>query len=192
MSVLHRYPIVFWPVVCVLVVVGLVAIGDDARLILRYAKPDIDNWQIWRFLTAHWVHLGWEHALLNSGGFLLLAWMQPAGRSGYWVGFYLVTSLCISFYLHWISDIYAYVGASGVLHGLLILGAYFSQWLEPWRKWLLIALISLKLLWEQTPLYSDASISEVIGGFVVVDAHLIGGLAGLLVILWMEYRKLHQ
>ena len=189
MNLFTRYPISIWPLVCALCVLLLTALGDEVRIALRYARPEILDWQVWRLFMAHWVHLGWEHALLNSGGFLLLAWMQPVGAWSRWVLFYVIASFAISLHLHYGLSIYAYVGASGVLHGLLMLGAYFSQWLEPWRKWLMIALISAKLIWEQTPWYSDQSIADVIGGFVVVDAHFIGGMAGLLIILWIEYRK---
>lgn len=187
-----RYPISIWPLVCVAVVLVLSMLGDPARLALRYVRPEVMDFEFWRWITAHWVHLGWEHALLNSGGFLLLAWMYPAGSWIKWLAFYLLTSLAISFHLHYGLSLYAYVGASGVLHGLLILGAYFSRWLEPWRKWLMISLISAKLIWEQTPWYSDESIAGVIGGYVVVDAHLVGGIAGLLVILLMEMRRRFQ
>lgn len=189
MNFFARYPIAIWPVVCAVLILLITALGDDAKLALRYARPDIESWQAWRFLSAHWTHLGWEHALLNCGGFLLLAWMQPTGNWWKWLVFYFVTSFLISSYLHWGLSIYAYVGASGVLHGLLLLGAYFSGWLEPWRKWLLIGFIAAKLIWEQTPLYSDDSISEVIGGFVVVDAHFIGGIAGIVVIVTQEILK---
>lgn len=192
MNLFSRYPISIWPIFCVVCVLVLLLLGDQTRLALRYARPDISDLELWRLITAHWVHLGWEHALLNSGGFLLLAWMYPAGHWIRWLGFYVVASLAISLHLHYGLSLYAYVGASGVLHGLLILGAYFSRWLEPWRKWLMVSLITAKLIWEQTPSYSDDSIAQVIGGFVVVDAHLIGGVAGLLVILYMEIRRRYQ
>ena len=69
-----------------------------------------------------------------------------------------------------------------MLHGLLILAAFYSQWLELWRRVLIILLISVKLLWEQSPWYADTGVGDMIGGYVVVDAHFLGGLAGLLII----------
>lgn len=183
MSFFARYPVSLWPIAIVAVIVVFTLLGEEARMWLRYARPQVEAGEFWRFITAHWAHLGWEHALLNSGGLLLVAWMHPKGDWKVWLGFYLLAGLLISSHLHWNHDLYAYVGASGVLHGLLILAAYQSQWLERWRKWALITCIVIKLIWEQTPAYSDESIASVIGGYVVVDAHLIGGLAGIVCLI---------
>jgi membrane associated rhomboid family serine protease len=83
----------------------------------------------------------------------------------------------------------SYVGASGVLHGLLIIAAFTSRWLEPWRQYSVLVFISAKLIWEQTPVYSDQSVGELIGGYVAVDSHLIGGICGLLVVIFLLYKN---
>ena len=134
-------------------------------------------------LSAHLVHLGWMHGLLNAAGFVLLAFIQPAGRTGLWLLFYGVSSVLISVFIVIDSTTYYYVGASGVLHGMFILAAYFSQKLELWRRYALIALVVAKLFWEQSRYYQDNGLGDTIGGFVYVDAHLIGGLCGLAVLL---------
>jgi hypothetical protein len=46
-------------------------------------------------------------------------------------------------------------------------------------------LISAKLVWEQTPWYSDESIGGIIGGYVAINSHLIGGILGLLVVIYL-------
>jgi len=178
----QRYPVSIWPVFIAMSILLLVALGGDVRDALRLDLSIRFPGEAWRLMSAHWVHLGWYHGLLNGAGFLLLAWMQPKGHWLKWLAFYFLSSVLISVYLMNSENIASYVGASGVLHGLLILGAFFSQWLEPWRRNLMILAITAKLIWEQTPLYSDASVSTFIGGHVATEAHLIGGVCGLVVI----------
>ena len=182
-SFFQRYPISLWPLICAVFALFLVALGLDVRNALRLDLQLEVQGQWWRLLTAHWVHLGWYHGLLNAGGFFLVGWMHPKGHWLKWMCFYIFTSICISSYLLFENNLSSYVGASGVLHGLLILAAFYSRWLELWRRALMILAITGKLVWEQTPMYSDTSVSSLIGGSVAVDAHLIGGLCGLLIIL---------
>ncbi len=181
---LRRFPVALWPIYLLLAMLLLTALGESVRSALRFDHDAIRQGEVWRLLSGHLMHLGWAHGLLNAGGLLLVAWMQPAGPAWRWLLFYFITSVAISVGLFFEGSVDTYVGASGVLHGLLMMAAYFSRWLEPWRRHLIILVISCKLLWEQTPWYSDASVSEMIGGYVVVDAHFLGGVAGLMVILW--------
>src|ERR1700743_599575 len=51
--------------------------GDGARGLLWYERDALARFQWWRLLSAHLVHLGWMHVLLNCGGLLLL-WMLYA------------------------------------------------------------------------------------------------------------------
>ncbi len=180
---LRRYPISIWPLVMLVIVLLLSTGGSFINHLLRFDQLAISQGEWWRLFSAHFVHLGWAHTLLNSGGLLLVAWMQPRGAAWRWWAFYIVSALCISVVMYIKGDVSTYVGASGVLHGLLVLAAFFSYWLEAWRRILIIILISAKLIWEQSLWYEDTGVGEMIGGYVVVDAHFIGGLAGLLVII---------
>ncbi len=182
LNLLSRFPVAVWPIYLLILMLLLTLAGDYVSNLLRFDQQAIAQGEIWRLFTGHIVHLGWAHGLLNAGGLLLVAWMQPKGSVMGWLLFYLVTSVLISIFLYMQGSVVTYVGASGVLHGLLIMAAFFSEWLEPWRQKLIILLIGGKLIWEQTPWYSDASVADLIGGYVVVDAHFIGGIAGLLVV----------
>ena len=161
----------------------LVAFHSSLNGYLRFDESAIAQGQYWRLITAHFVHLGWIHGLLNVGGLLLVAWVQPKGPFIYWLGFYVMCSGFISLVLFWGHQTPNYVGASGVLHGLLILATFFSQWLEPWRRNLMIGVICLKLLWEQSPFYANPEVEQLIGGYVVVDAHFLGGLAAMSILV---------
>ncbi len=192
---LSRQPIRYWPIFMGLMMLLLVAFHSSINGYLRFDENAIAQGQYWRLITAHFVHLGWMHGLLNVAGLLLVAWMQPKGPLSYWLGFYVVCSGFISMVLFLGHQTPNYVGASGVLHGLLILAAFFSQWLEPWRRNLMILLICLKLLWEQSPFYANLEVEQLIGGYVVVDAHFLGGLAAmsvLAVVCFLNFYKNHR
>ena len=130
LSFLRRYPVSFWPLVMLVMVLLLNAGGSFITQLLRFDHLAIAQGEWWRLLSAHFVHLGWAHALLNSGGLLLVAWMHPRGPAWRWWGFYLISALCISIVMYMKGEVSTYVGASGVLHGLLILAAFFSRWLK--------------------------------------------------------------
>src|SRR5690606_9769115 len=52
--------------------------GNAGRLALRYEREALAAGELWRLLTAHFVHLDLEHALLNTTG-LILMWVLFAG-----------------------------------------------------------------------------------------------------------------
>ena len=83
-------------------------------------------------------------------------------------------ALAISSGLWWLSPRVAwYVGASGVLHTMLGAGTARHLLRHTWDRWLLLAALAGKLLFEQFGGHEQPG--------VVVDAHLYGALAGLVV-----------
>jgi rhomboid family GlyGly-CTERM serine protease len=95
------------------------------------------------------------------------------------LGISLGTSLglyCFAPSLRW------YVGLSGVLHGLFIVGAYFDITHQYRTSWLLLIGVWVKVIDEQLSGASD-SISALIEANVAIDAHLYGTFCGSIVIL---------
>lgn len=135
----------------------------------------------WRLLTAHVVHLGWMHLALNLAG-LGLIWALFGRRlePWAWAVALVVCALAVSLGLWWHdTDLAWYVGLSGALHGLLVLGALAALKAERRMALLVLAGIALKLGWEQ---YSggDTGTAALVGGAVIVNAHLYGALGGML------------
>ena len=106
-------------------VIGLLATGGaplaDA---LAYGREALAAGQWWRALSGHFVHLGPVHAALNLGGLIALLLMCPTQlRAGEWLRRIVVLSLAISALLYaTVPAVDRYVGFSGVLHGLFLLG----------------------------------------------------------------------
>jgi rhomboid family GlyGly-CTERM serine protease len=148
---------------------------------LRYARESILAGQFWRIATGHLVHLGWAHLLLNLAAFALV-WILfgPLLRAREWLTATAVSAVSVSIGLLWLDPNLAwYAGFSGALHGLFVAGTV-AAWRHGDRgALLLLAAVAAKLGWEQWH-GATAGTAALIGGAVVVDAHLYGTVGGLL------------
>lgn len=159
------------------------AVGDDpARVALRYGREEILQGQWWRVLSGHVVHLGWNHTLMNMAAWILIWFIfRDAISDRAWSTAILWCSLGVSAGLFFLNpDLRWYVGFSGTLHGLFVLGALMHvQAGFVLERWLLV-LLAAKLAWEHW--YGAMPGSEQFaGGNVIVDAHLYGAVAGLVI-----------
>lgn len=163
-----------------LLCIGLGLGGEAAREWGRFEREALQAGELWRLVTAHLVHLGWGHLWLNVLALGLMGllfdrlvspweWLSGSilSAAGIDVGLYLM-----HVELGW------YVGLSGVLHGLMVLGAAALARARSPIGYVLIIGVLGKLLWEQWqgPLPFSEPTS---GGPVLVDAHLYGALGGL-------------
>lgn len=148
---------------------------------LRYERAAVQSGELWRLLSAHLVHLGWMHLALNLAGLALLWTLlgrvlgAGAGALAALVGGAVIG---VGLWLCW-PGIGWYLGLSGVLHGLWSAGALRALPREPWLGGLLAAALAGKLILEQAGLAPQAA-GAWIGGAVIVQAHLLGALGGVL------------
>jgi rhomboid family GlyGly-CTERM serine protease len=162
--------------------------GESGRLALRYDRDALAQGQLWRLLTAHWVHLGLRHALVNVLGFALL-WAlfvrDYSARQWLLIVFAALAAIDAGLWL-WDSTVRWYVGSSGVLHGILAAGTVANLKRREPPGLVLAALLAGKLLYEQRvgPLPFSGSSA------VVVDAHLFGVLGGAAAALALKPRPL--
>lgn len=160
--------------------------GDTGRALLRYDRVGLAAGQWWRLLTAHLVHLGLEHAALNSLG-LVLMWALFARdyKPGQWVSITLASIAAIDAGL-WLRDstVIWYVGSSGALHGVMTAGTLAHLRRRDLDGWILAAFIIVKLTYEQTA----GALPFADGEGVVVDAHLYGALGGITVAAFLKSR----
>lgn len=158
------------------------AFGENAISLLRYESTVSQTGEWWRLLSGHFVHLGWMHLGMNLAGLWILAFVFERVEEPL-IGFISIIILALGISLGLMifsSNIGWYVGFSGVLHGLIVLGALASFHNEPRTATLLLVGVSTKLLWEQ--FFADAHAMEsTIGGMVVYDAHLYGAITGALI-----------
>lgn len=164
------------PLLLALLCIALQGLGWGEAL--RYERALVGS-EPWRLLGAHLVHLGWEHLLLNLAALALIwALFGAALRPWAWAAAFVWCALVVSGGLYWRDPALAwYVGLSGVLHGLLVCGALAGWRREPRTSLILLIGLGAKLAWEQLA-GADIGTEALVGGAVIVNAHLYGALGG--------------
>lgn len=151
--------------------------GPAVTAALRYDRAAIRQGEWWRLLSAHWVHLGARHLLLNCAGLCLL-WMLYARelRPARWLLVAACATAAIDAGLWWRDpQLQWYVGLSGLLHGVWAAGALLQALRADPLGWAMVSLLALKLLVEQ-----HAGTSLLVTDLpVVTAAHVYGALGGL-------------
>jgi rhomboid family GlyGly-CTERM serine protease len=172
----------------VLTMVLLACGGNTVEWALRYDRLLVTQGQAWRWLTAHGVHHGWSHLIPNVLGVGLVAALFTRIYS--WREWCVVVGLTIVAidigFWYREPQLLWYVGASGVLHGVLAAGAIAWWRTEPrWLAVLLNAIFIGKLAWEQWrgPLPLSGGLS------VIINAHLYGAVGGWLGGLLLEAKR---
>ena len=161
--------------------------GDAVRNSLSFDRQQIAAGQWWRVLTAHFVHLGPEHALLNGLGVVLMWALFARDYSPWrWAAIYLGAALAISAGL-WFLDpqVEWYVGSSGTLHGVMTAGTLAHLRRRDLDGWILAIFIVAKLLYEQLA----GSMPFAGAAHTIVNAHLYGAVGGFALALLLKSRR---
>jgi rhomboid family GlyGly-CTERM serine protease len=169
----------------------LQAIGPEY---FRYQQDLVEQGQLWRFISAHWVHVGWMHLLLNGLGLVICVSLTGPGWSPIrWLLYCVIMAIGISILLALYNpDVIDYAGLSGVLFGLYMLTALSLYSRDRLISVLIIAAIVIKVVMEQFSFY-DFNSGELIGARVIVDAHLYGLLMAIAIALgWATYTMNHS
>ena len=161
---------------------ALLAGGDTVREALRYERVAIMSGEVWRLLSGHFVHLGSSHFALNMAGLGLVWYLVGDALSRiYWVLVIAISVAVIDLGFWFLNpELQWYVGLSGVLHGLLVTGVVISASAERKDAIVVGIIVAAKIGWEQLSGPLPGSV-ESSGGAVIVDAHLYGAIAGVLV-----------
>ena len=181
-NAVYRSRAVWLPPVALMALLLLIALGGEpVRVALRYDAAAIAAGEWWRLLSGNFVHLGWWHLALNEMGLLVLVLLCPEPLPwSVWVRRLLLLGVGMSLGLYWfVPGTHWYVGMSGVIHGLFLLGLVRPVLHD--RDLIAagcIAYLVGKIAWE---LYSGVPVSDeqAIGGKVLVESHLYGTLSAI-------------
>jgi len=148
--------------------------------IMRFDRVAISQGQLWLLLTGNLVHLNGSHLLLNMAGLALVAVFFSHYMSALaWFVLSLWSALLVGLGLYYFNpEIFWYVGLSGVLHGLFVVGGWYEYRHFKASGLVLLILVVAKLIWEQWAGALPGS-EAMAGGRVVVDAHLYGAISGV-------------
>lgn len=138
----------------------------------------------WRWWTAHWVHVGWRHYALNMLAFLSLPFIFPQlQRQTLLLGLLVLPPLLSAGLYGLLPAVQAYAGLSGILHGIFVMAAMESLFIQRERKFAILVLvcIALKIGVEKWMGYSETA--QFIQAPVLIESHQIGVLTGIIFIL---------
>lgn len=189
----HRYYLV--PLSIALTCIGLQWAGEQWTLLLRYDRAAIVYGEWWRMLTAHLVHLGWNHLWLNMASVTLLTWLFADLIKPTWlIALVALMNGGISLCFLWLMpDLLWYVGFSGTLYGLFVMGI-LRLWDEHRLLWSAVLIgVAARMAWEYVQGVA-ASTEAMIGGTVLVESHLFGILIGVImcVCIYFYNRRLRE
>lgn len=161
----------------------LLFVGAEVNQWLRYSKTDLMNGQLWRLFSAHLVHLNLSHGLMNLAAFIVIVLLVGNVLTiAKWVSAFVFLSFMVSGALFVLSpEIVWYVGLSGVLHGILVLGLVMGSIAGDKLHIVALLVVLGKIIREQLPSFDVNHLRDVIDGAVVVDAHLYGAVGGLMI-----------
>ncbi|MCK4737206.1 MAG: rhombosortase [Sulfurimonas sp.] len=179
------------PLFLLLTSLSLALSSEFTTAYLRYERSSIVDGELWRLLSAHLVHAGWEHLWLNLFA-LIIIWMLFKNflSTSLWWLFTLLSSLYISIsFFIFMNQLEWYVGLSGVLHSMMVFGSIAGLIHKRKEFILLLIFILAKVLFEQ--FYGSFSSDIVMAeGVVIVNAHMYGVIIGAIigVVLWVLNR----
>lgn len=168
------------PLVLMLLLLLIELCGDAWRDALCFDHARIADGQWWRLVTGSFVHLGWWHLFLNEVGLAVYVLLCPQPLAALvWLRRLLLLSLGMSLGLYFFDPrLRTYVGMSGVIHGLFVLGLLPQVLKRDLIAFGCLAYLLGKLGWEffaGTPVSDE----EALGGHVVLASHLFGAISAL-------------
>ncbi|WP_341503771.1 rhombosortase [Gallaecimonas sp. GXIMD4217] len=177
----------YGPLSIAMVAILAAILPESGQSLLVYERSSLESLELWRLLTGHLLHTNGWHLLLNLGGLGLIAWLHGSYYNplGWWLRLgYLALVISVGLYL-WLPDLSWYVGLSGALHGLLLMGAAEDIKRGEQTGWWLLGGVIAKVFWEQLA-GGSAQVTALIDARVVTEAHLLGVLAAL---PWVATRR---
>ncbi len=149
--------------------------------LLQFDRTLINQGEFWRLFTGNLIHYNFEHMWMNLAGLALgmylLAFRYPLF---YWFIIISFSSLAVGSGLYiFDTNMQYYVGLSGALHGMLVVGALVETRHNKTTGLLLLLFIFAKLSYEQFFGALSAPLSNTTS--IAVNAHLYGSLAGIII-----------
>lgn len=160
--------------------------------LLSLESIHVSHGEIWRLVTANFVHFGWAHTLMNVAALLLCtqALLNELSLIKY-LSLLLTCCLAVSAGIYWFNPEYRpYAGLSGAIHGLVFAGLIPTRAYPLWVKITGLLLITGKLVQENLPGYEATDLQQLIPAAVAVESHVYGAIAGATFALISEFIQL--
>jgi len=173
----HIYPAL--PVASISVLALLAFLFDGLAPTLAYYQKSVQQGDVWRLFTAHFLHTNFTHLAMNLTALWIafLLHKQHYTPTEYLTVFGVTALGCLGLLYAFSPDIPHYVGLSGVLHGVLLYYGAKEALHKLKLGWLLVIGVVAKIAYEQ---YTGPSteLAFAIQANVIIDGHLYGAMSG--------------
>jgi rhomboid family GlyGly-CTERM serine protease len=169
------------PALIIFLSIAAYFIPDNWQQQLIYQRTLINEGEIWRLVTGHFLHTNGYHLALNCAA-VFLVWALHGDyynvkNTAMLTLFTIAFTSTLLFILA--PQLISYVGLSGILHGFFIWGAIEDIKSKFLTGYLLFFGVIAKVSHEQ--IYgADTAVAELINANVAIDAHLYGAISGLI------------
>ncbi|WP_017219657.1 rhombosortase [Moritella dasanensis] len=179
MLIQHRW--LNWFFIGLLCLVIYVVSADNITA-FDYNRELIINGEYWRLISGNFNHTNIYHLLLNLSALAVMAGLHYRYySSAAYVSLILCLSIGVGIGILWFSpSTHLYVGLSGVLHGIIIVGAILDITKRYYSGYLLIIGTIIKVIHEQL-FDSPIAMSQLIDAKVLTEAHLYGLVTGFVI-----------
>ena len=184
------FPALAFMVGAILLILVLGKIDQPAKDWLSLERDLVLNGEIWRLITAHFVHFNFDHSKMNSLGIILccvilIDVIEIRALCEVFIACGLAVGLGVFFLM---PSIDSYVGFSGLLHGIFSWGLLHLFSLRAYTYAILANTVLWgKILWEG--LFGPVPGAEhAVGGVILIESHLYGAIGGVGV--WIRQRKI--
>lgn len=197
MSLIKHFPLQKTQILPVLIIIGLALLAFiyEKALIttLIYHREYITQGEIWRLISGHFFHTNQNHLILNLAGIVLLWALHGQYYQLRWyLLFFIFSAIFTSTGIYFTSpDLLTYVGLSGILHGVLVIGAIADIKHKLLSGYLLLIGLLIKILNEQIFGESKEMVA-LINAQIAIDAHLWGAISGVIFALYYWLVKNHS
>ena len=158
------------------------AISAENITVLDYNRESIINGEYWRLISGNFNHTNIYHLLLNLAALAVIGGLHYRYyNSAAYTSLILLLSIGVGVGILWLSpSTHLYVGLSGILHGIIIVGAVIDVTKKYYSGYVLMIGTVLKVINEQL-FNSPVEISQLIEAKVLTEAHLYGLVTGLII-----------
>lgn len=191
----HEFFRQWWFSLLIMLVISATTLLPDSIIdIFALTHSAVNDGQWWRLITSQFVHLGFNHTLLNIVGYLIIAAAFREDITPREEAISLLLSVIgVGVGIHWFSpEIAWYAGLSGAIYGLLAHNLIVGFPRSPILSVLFGLFLAGKFYYEQFISGPDTVTAEFIGAAVAIDSHLYGAITGVitgLISLFLFHRR---